>query len=110
MDKVVKGRESEESISVSSQAYKLFLAGKSPIDVAVTLNLRQVEVTELYKEYRNLCHLHDLHHIYEDIKGDIVSFLNLYKLAKSAGMNAQQVIKLLRVSNNHLPAVEQRCQ
>ena len=76
LDKVVKGRESEESLSVSSQAYKLFLAGKSPIDVAVTLNLRQVEVIELYKEYWNLCHLHDLHHIYEEIKGDIVPFLN----------------------------------
>ena len=43
LDKVVKGRESKESISVSSQAYKLFLAGKSPIDVAIALNLREAK-------------------------------------------------------------------
>ena len=110
LDKVVKGRESEESVSVSSQAYKLFLAGKSPMDVAVTLNLRQAEVIELYKEYWNLNNLHDLNQIYEEIKGDIGSFLNLYKLAKAAGMNTQQVIRLLAIANNHLPAVEQRCE
>jgi len=64
----------------------------------------------LYKEYWTLRHLHDLTQVYEEIKDDIGSFLNLYKLAKTAGMNGQQAIKLLRVSNNHLPAVEQRCQ
>jgi type II secretory pathway component GspD/PulD (secretin) len=110
LDKVVKGRESEESLSVSSQAYKLFLAGNSPIDVAIALNLRDDQVTELYKEYWNLCHLQDLTQVYEEIKCDIGSFLNLYKLAKAAGMNAQQVIILLAIANNHLPAVEQRCE
>ena len=86
----------------------MFLAGKSPLEVAIALNLRDDQVSELYKEYWNLCHLHDLSQIYEEIKCDIGSFLNLYKLAKAAGMNAQQVIRILTVSNNHLPAVEQR--
>jgi hypothetical protein len=49
LDKVVKERESEESLSVSSQAYKLFLAGKSPIDVAIALNLWETDVTHYTK-------------------------------------------------------------
>jgi hypothetical protein len=110
LDKVVKGRESEESVSVSSQAYKLFLAGNSPIAVAIALNLRDDQVTELYKEYWDLNNLHDLNQVHEEIKDDIGSFLNLHKLAKAAGMNGQQVIRLLTIANNHLPAVEQRCQ
>jgi hypothetical protein len=75
--------------------------------VAIALNLRDDQVTELYKEYWDLNNLHDLNQVHEEIKGDIVSFLNLYKLSKAAGMNTPQVIRL-RVSNNHLPAVEQR--
>jgi hypothetical protein len=84
-----RGRESEESVSVSSQAYKFFSEDKTPIQVAIALNLREDQVTELYKEYWDLNNLHGLSQIYEKIKGDIVSFLHLYNLAKAAGMNAQ---------------------
>jgi cell division septum initiation protein DivIVA len=42
--------------------------------------------------------------------GDISSFVNLYRLSKTAGMNTQQVVNLLNIANNHLPAVKQRCE
>jgi predicted transcriptional regulator len=108
LNNVVKERESEKSLSVSSQAYKLFLAGNSPIGVAIALNLRDDQVTELYKEYWNLNNLHDLNQVYEEIKGEISSFVNLYSLSKTAGMNAQHIVKLLTIANNYLPSVEQR--
>jgi hypothetical protein len=110
LNKVIKGKESQEFVYVSSQAYKFFSEGKTPIGVAIALNLRETDVAQLYKEYWTLCHLHDLTRVYVEIKGDIVSFLHLYKLAKSAGMNAQQVIRLLNIANNHLPSVEQKCE
>jgi len=108
---ILKKAEEEKEArtkAVSSLSGLLFSEGKTPLQVAIALNLRDDQVTELYNEYWNLNHLHDLSQVYEEIKDDIVSFLNLYKLAKAAGMNTQQVIRLLRVSNNHLPAVEQR--
>jgi hypothetical protein len=86
-------------VTLASQAYKLFSKGKTPIQVAIALNLRQTEVTEFYKEYWRLKHQYDLSHIYEEIKGDIGSFLNLYKLARD-----------LKIANNNLPAVNQRCE
>ena len=101
-------KERTEMMSQAAQAYRLFSDGKSPVDVAIALNLRQAEVTELYKEYWNLRNLYDLNQVYEEIKGDISSFVNLYKLAKTAGMNTQHVIRLLAIADNHLPAVEQR--
>jgi transposase len=101
-------KEQTEKMSQAAQAYKLFSAGKSPVEVAIALNLRQAEVTEFYKEYWILEHQYDLSQIYEEIKGDIGSFLNLYKLAKAEGMNIQQVIRLLKIANDHLPAVKQR--
>src|SRR6266487_1156818 len=101
-------KERTENMLHAAQAYKLFSDGKSPVDVAIALNLRQAEVTEFYREYWKLKQLYDLSQVYEEIKGDIGSFLNLYQLAKAAGMNTQYVIRLLTIANNHLPAVEQR--
>jgi transposase len=103
-------KEQTEKMSQAAQAYKLFSDGKSPVDVAITLNLRQAEVTEFYREYWKLKQLYDLSQVYEEIKGDIHSFVNLYRLIKSAGMNSPQVIRLLTIANNHLPSVEQRCE
>ena len=95
-------------MSQAAQAYKLFSDGKSAVDVAIALNLRQAEVTEFYREYWKLEQLYDLSEVYEEIKGDIHSFVNLYRLSKTAGMNTQQVVNLLNIANNHLPAVKQR--
>src|SRR6266516_5162477 len=103
-------KEQTEKVSQAAQAYKLFSDGKSPVDVAIALNLRQADVTELYKEYWNLKNLHELNQVYEEIKGDIHSFVKLYKLAKAVGMNTQHVGKLLVIADNHLPAVEYRYQ
>jgi hypothetical protein len=93
---------------VAAQAYKLFSDGKSPVDVAIALNLRQADVTELYNEYWILKNLHDLNQVYEEIKGDIHSFVELYNLAKAVSMNTQHVGKLLGIANSYLPAVEYR--
>jgi hypothetical protein len=109
LEKPVKEMELKQSVSVSSQAYKLFSEDKkSPLQVAIALNLRDAQVTELYKEYWNLCHLHDLNQVHEEIKGDMTFFLEIYRLARAAGMNPQRVINLLKIANNYLPSVEYR--
>ena len=76
-------KEQTEKMPQAAQAYKFFSDGKSPVDIAIELNLRQAEVTEFYREYWNLKQLYDLSRVYEGIKGDIGSFVNLYKLAKA---------------------------
>jgi len=46
--------------------------------------------------------------VYEETKGDIGPFLNLYRLSKAAGMSLQQVVHLLKIANNNLPEIELR--
>ena len=46
--------------------------------------------------------------IYEETKGDIEPFLKLYRLSKIKGMGVKQVVNLLTIANNDLPAIEQR--
>jgi hypothetical protein len=120
-----KGQEQDnQQLSLSTQAYKLFSQGKNPMEVAVALNTRESEVTRFYKEYLKLNQMHDLSIVYEELKGDIIPFLKLYRSARVAGMNEQQVVNLLRIANNddgnvnntnnktnnNLPAVENRYQ
>jgi DNA-binding CsgD family transcriptional regulator len=42
-------RQKYKQQDISAQAYKLFSEGKTPVQVAITLNLGQPEVTKLYR-------------------------------------------------------------
>ena len=103
-----QNQEQQPHLSLSAQAYKLFSDRKTPLEVAIALNLRESEATKFYKEYWKLKQLHNLTLIYEETKGDIDPFLKLYRLSKAAGMNVQQVVNLLKIANNNLSAVEER--
>jgi len=128
LNKVIKGKTGEEGIkqqhdiknqnqeqqqqqqhlSSPAQACKLFSDRKTPLEVAIALNLRESEATKFYKEYWKLKQLHDLNMDYEELKGDTVPFLKLYKLAKAKGMSVKQVVNLLTIANNDLPSIEER--
>jgi hypothetical protein len=104
-----ENKQQEQShLSLSAQSYKLFSDRKTPLEVAIELNLRESEATKFYKEYWKLKQQHNLNMAYEEIKGDIDPFLKLYRLSKSKGMGVKQVVNLLTIANNDLSAIEQR--
>ena len=74
-------------MSQSTQAYKLFSEGKSPVQVAIALNIREPEVDRFYVEYWKKRQLYSLNKICEEIKDDIGPFVNLYTLAKVSRMD-----------------------
>lgn len=106
-DKKVNEAELSESTSISSQAFNLFLQGKTPIQVAITLNLKEPEVHELFRQYWSLQQLHELYKIYEKIKDDIWSIVELHRSIEAAGMDINHVKKLLEVASGELPQVEE---
>ena len=109
IDKAKQNREQEQQhLSISSQAYKLFSDRKTPLEVAIALNLKESEATKFYREYWKLKQLYYLNIVYEELRGDIEPFLNLYKLAKRIGMSIKQVINLLEIANNDLPDIQCR--
>jgi hypothetical protein len=103
---ILKKSGSEQSLSDSSQAYQLFYDGKSPLQVAIKLGQQEPEVREFYKQYWNLQQLYELHQVYETVKDDIWSFVELYRLTKAAGMDVKHVVRLLEIANNELPIVQ----
>src|SRR5215208_2285084 len=101
-------QDTKESLSQSNKAYRLFSKGKTPIQVAITLNASEAETTKFYQEYWNLKQMHELRIVYEEIRADIVHFLKFYRLSKDAHMNPRQIINLLQIANNDLQSVKQR--
>ena len=101
-------KEQAEKVSQSTQAYKLFSEGKSPVQVAIALNLQEPEVAKFYVEYWNLVQYHSLNWVYEQVKDDIRYFVRLYISAKVARMGVEQVVKVLETANNDLPSVEHK--
>src|SRR5919112_4174514 len=105
---VVENNQQEPHLSLAAQAYKLFSDRKTTLQVAIALNLRESEATKFYREYWKLKQLYNLNMVYEETKGDIEYFLKLHKSSKAKGMGVKQVVNLLQIANNDLPAVEKR--
>jgi transposase len=104
----VNNNQQQPHLPLAAHAYKLFSDRKTPLEVAIELNLRESEATNFYKEYWKLKQLHNLHMVYEETKGDIAPFLRLYRLSKAKGMSARHVINLLEIANTNLPDIQCR--
>ena len=97
---VSSGSDNDQRDSSSStQAYKLFSQAKTPVEVAIELDLNEKQVTKYYREYWKLKGLHNLTIVYEEIKDDIAYFVKLHRLSKAAGMIHDNVVNLLNIAN-----------
>ena len=94
-----KYQHQQQEQELSSKAYKLFSEGKRPVQVAITLNLGEPEVTKLYREYWKLKRLHKLNSIYEEIGDDIRHIIEIYRRAKKEGQGIEHIVKLLQLAN-----------
>ena len=66
--------------SKESKALWLFKNGKKPIEVAIELDIPCDEVTELQNEYWALNQLYELPLLYQELKYNFESFIELFKL------------------------------
>jgi hypothetical protein len=108
IDKAFQEKERKEHKSLAVQAYERFSEGKTPLDVAIDLNIGEAPATQHYTEYLRLVQLDSVTQLYRELKGDIWYFVKLCKAAKAAKMSISQVVNLLKIANNYLPSVEHR--
>jgi hypothetical protein len=104
----IDSNNNQRDMSLSVQAYELFSQAKTPVEVAIELDLRESQVTKYYKEYWKLKGLYKLNLVYEEIKDDIPYFVKLHRLSKAAGMSTEHVVNLLEIANNNLRVFENR--
>ena len=70
----------EEPKSPESQAFKLFSEGKSPVEVAIRLDLAADRVRAIYRDYWELTGRYKLAQIYEEARYNLSNLLRLNKI------------------------------
>ena len=100
-------RQKYKQQELSAKAYKLFSEGKTPLQVAIILNLPASKVSKLYREYWELRGLDKLNTIYKETNGKLWPFLKLYKeLIKKRRMTIEQVVNVVEIAIHKLPYME----
>jgi DNA-binding CsgD family transcriptional regulator len=97
----------EQQQELSSKTYQLFSKGKTSVQVAIILKLREPEVTKLYKEYWKLKGLDKLITIDKETNGNTWPLWRLYQeLIEKRGMSKEQVVNIVEVAIYKLPHME----
>jgi SMC interacting uncharacterized protein involved in chromosome segregation len=85
-----------------NQAIKLFNEGKSPIEVAIETQLSTEDVLMFHQKYQQLRNLDMFNQAYNQVKGNIVPYLQLFNLMNSLGMTPEDVARQV----NTLPQLQ----
>jgi transposase len=97
----------KKTLSLSSQAYKLFYEGKTNVEVAIKLDLPQEQITQFRLEYWRLRNQDKLESLYMKTKGKVSHLWELYKeLVIKKGMSVEAVAKVVDIDLNRLPEME----
>jgi hypothetical protein len=110
-EQIEEDHDNDKHLAPYTKAYKLFSEGKRPIQAALILKLSEAEVTKYYIEYLRMIQLPELTQILKEIGIHGVSyFLILTQKAMAEKMKTDQVINLLKLTNEKLPKLEDKVE
>ena len=95
----------------ATQTYKLFSEGKTPVEVAIQLNLSEKEATRYYTEYWKLKRLYSLYHIYQESKGNLSYILKLCTLVKRQAITADNIewfVNMVNIGTYNIPDLQKQ--
>jgi hypothetical protein len=95
--KRLEGDASEPSGDIRNEAYKMYLSGKRPIDVAIELKLNNVEATRYWNEYLQLTREYELLKIRNELQDKFSSFINLYREMKKKHYRLDELKKAVQI-------------
>jgi DNA-binding Lrp family transcriptional regulator len=99
-DRINRYKESKEPRieSVMARAFSLYNEGKSPLEVAISLELSADDAEKFYKDYLRLKGLGDLFDLYSRVGYILNDFLDFYWKCKFRNIEPQQVAEAMAVS------------
>jgi hypothetical protein len=92
---------------ISAAAYSLFGKGKTPVEVAIELELTEPQVSKFYKKYLHLKGFPEVVSLCDKIEEDAWAYLELYQLCNSSGMSNREIIKAVDIAINKLPLADE---
>ncbi len=101
-DNEVEEKQRLESKSEYAQAFQMFKDGRALEDVAIELDVESPTVICYYQDFLKLVYMRRLVSVYNELKGDLSPFLDLYRRIKKEGLSKQQITELLETPNRLL--------
>ena len=95
----------DETTSISSRAFELYVQQKTPVEVAIALNLEAEKAINYYHQYFMLLGITEFTKAYLQVKDNPWPYVNLVKLVQNARMGDGEVVELLKIANGYLPRV-----
>jgi lambda repressor-like predicted transcriptional regulator len=96
----------DESTSIASRAFELYVKQKTPVEVAIELNLEANDAIRLYHDYFKFLGITRFTQVYLQIKDNPMGFVNFFNLCQSARMGDVEILQLLKIANGYLPRVQ----
>ncbi len=88
-----------ESKSDYARAFQMFKDGRPLTEVAIELDIESPTVICYYEDYLKLVKMTRLVTIYNDVKGGLPLFLQLYGRIKKERLSKPQIVELLKTPN-----------
>ena len=95
----------DQNTSVSSRALELYVKQKTPLQVAIELDIKAEDAMHLYHQYFMLLGITEFTKVYLQIKDNPWPFVNLVKLTQNSRIRDGEVVELLKIANGYLPRV-----
>jgi transcriptional regulator with XRE-family HTH domain len=96
----------DETTSILSRAFELYAQLKTPLQVAIELNLKAEDAIHYYHQYFALLGITEFTKAYLQVKNNPWPFTNLVKLTQNSGMGDAEVAEVLKIANGSLPRVK----
>jgi hypothetical protein len=96
----------DESTSIHSRAFELFSEGKTPLQVAIKLNLEAETAIQYHQQYYMLLGCTEFTKVYTQIRANPWPFVNLVKIAQNTEISEDEVEEILKIANGCLPRVK----
>jgi hypothetical protein len=95
----------DETTSISSRAFELYIQQKTPVEVAITLNVEAEKAINYYYQYFMLLDITEFTRAYLQVKDNPRPFINLVKLSQNSGITYSEVSELLKIADGYLPRI-----
>ena len=95
----------DETTSISSRAFELYVQQRTPVQVAIALNLEAEKAISYYHQYFMLLGITEFTKAYLQVKDNPWPYVNLVQLTQNARMGDGEVVELLKIANGYLPRV-----
>ena len=95
----------DESTSISSRAFELYVQQRTPVQVAIALNLEAEKAVNYYHQFFMLLGITEFTKAYLQVKDNPWPFVDLVKLTQNSRMKDGEVVELLKIANGYLPRV-----